>query len=282
MTLERALARLERLLRGADRVAPASILVMLAGSNGAGKSTFHESYLAELGLPFVNADVIAAELRAGSRAAPTQLASLPADQAAQRLADEERQASIVLGRSFVTETVRSDPVGAKVAMLRDARARGFEVWLFFIGISSAALSRARVRERVASRAGHDVPDRRIEARYPRTLANLPGAIAAASVAVLLDNDSAEEPYRFVALFRDGALTRRSRFSPKWASRACSLCMLQRLPTASAAPASRNGGQPRRRRLSAASTPQRAIAASAARSAGRCMVARGLSPEEPRE
>jgi predicted ABC-type ATPase len=217
MALEAALARLERLLRGADRVVPTPILVMLAGSNGAGKSTFYESYLAGLGLPFVNADVIAAELRAGSRAAPRQLESLPPDRAAQRLADEERQASIVLGRSFVTETVLSDPVGAKVAMLKDARARGFEVWLFFVGIGSAALSRARVRERVDSRGGHDVPARRIEERYPRTLANLPGAVAAASVAVLLDNDSAEEPYRFVALFRDGTRARRSRLSPQWAA-----------------------------------------------------------------
>lgn len=217
MTLEGALGRLERLLRGAGRVAPGPILVMLAGSNGAGKSTFYESYLSRLALPFVNADAIAAELRSGSRAPPAQLAALPPDQVAQRLADQERQASIVLGRSFVTETVLSDPVGAKVAMLRDARDRGFQVWLFFIGISSAALSRARVRERVAARAGHDVPDRRIEERYPRTLANLPGAVAAASVAVLLDNDSAEEPYRFVALFRDGMLARRSRLSPRWAT-----------------------------------------------------------------
>jgi predicted ABC-type ATPase len=217
MALEAALAKLARLLRGADRVGQGPVLVMLAGSNGAGKSTFYESYLAQLGLPFVNADVIAAELRAGSRAAPPQHASLPADQAAQRLADEERQASVVLGRSFITETVLSDPVGAKVAMLRDARGRGYEVWLFFIGIGSPEVSRARVRERVAARAGHDVPDRRIDERYPRTLANLPGAVAAASVAVLLDNDSVDSPYRFVALFQDGVLLKRSRTTPKWAA-----------------------------------------------------------------
>jgi predicted ABC-type ATPase len=190
---------------------------MLAGSNGAGKSTFYDSYLAGLGLPFVNADITAAELRAGARVAPPQLAAFPADQAARRLADEERQASIVLGRSFITETVLSDPVGAKVAMLRDARGRGYQVWLFFIGIGSPAVSRARVRERVASRAGHDVPDRRIEERYPRTLANLPGAVAAASVAVLLDNDSVDRPYRFVALFQDSMLVKRSRSTPKWAA-----------------------------------------------------------------
>jgi predicted ABC-type ATPase len=218
MALDAALARLGRLLRGTDRIGRRPLLLMLAGSNGAGKTTFYETYLAGLGLPFVNADVIATELRAGSRVAPPQLASLPADRAAQRLADEERQASIVLGRSFVTETVLSDPVGAKVALLRDARDRGFHVWLFFIGIGSPGLSRARVRERVAARAGHDVPDARIDERYPRTLANLAGAIAAASVAVLLDNDSVDRPYRFVAQFQDGALVRRSAFLPAWTAR----------------------------------------------------------------
>jgi predicted ABC-type ATPase len=216
MALEVALARLARLLRGPDRVGRGPVLVMLAGSNGAGKSTFHEAYLAGLGLPFVNADRIAAELRSGARAIPPHLAALPIDHAAQRLADEEREASVVLGRSFITETVLSDPVGAKIAMLRDARRRGYHVLLFFVGIGSPTLSRARVRERVAARGGHDVPDDRIDERYPRTLANLPGAVAAASEAVLLDNDSAEEPYRFIALFREGALVSRSPLSPKWA------------------------------------------------------------------
>lgn len=135
--------------------------------------------------------------------------------AAQRLADEERQASIIWGRSFVTETVLSDPFDAKVAMLEEARGRGFEVWLFFIGISSRELSAARVRERVSSRGGHDVPQDRIRSRFPRTLANLPRAVAAASVAVLLDNDLPDAPYRFVALFEKGKLTRRSGLAPAW-------------------------------------------------------------------
>ena len=132
------------------------------------------------------------------------------------MADEERRASIILGRSFVTETVLSDPVGAKIAMLTDARGRGYDVWLFFIGISSAELSRARVRERVVSRQGHDVPTDKIQSRYGRTLANLPGAIAAASIAVLLDNDLAHSPYRFVALFESGSLVRSSGLAPDWA------------------------------------------------------------------
>lgn len=37
----------------------APLLVMLVGPNGAGKSTFYEAHLQALGLPFLNADVLA-------------------------------------------------------------------------------------------------------------------------------------------------------------------------------------------------------------------------------
>ena len=212
--MSREFAALAELL--GRRGVPSPLLVMVAGSNGAGKSTFYDAYLDSLGLPFINADRIAEEFRAGSRVLPPKFSDLPADQAAQRAADEERHASIVLCRSFVTETVLSDPVGAKIAMLSDARGRGYEVWLFFIGISGPELSRARVHERVLSRRGHDVPTDKIQSRYARTLANLPGAVEAASIAVLLDNDLTDAPYRFVALFESGSLVRSSGLAPKWA------------------------------------------------------------------
>ena len=38
------------------------LIIALAGSNGAGKSTFYDSYLADGGLRFVNADEISASL----------------------------------------------------------------------------------------------------------------------------------------------------------------------------------------------------------------------------
>ncbi len=216
MLLDEALAKLAALLGHPPGSSESPLLVMIAGSNGAGKSTFYEACLESLPIPFINADRIAAELRAATRLWPPKLSGLAADEAARRLADEERQASTVLRRSFMTETVLSDPVGAKVAMLNEARERGFGVWLFFIGVSSPELSAARVLERVSSRAGHDVPPDRIQSRYPRTLANLPGAIMAASQAVLLDNDLPDAPYRFVARFENGVLVRASGLVPTWA------------------------------------------------------------------
>jgi predicted ABC-type ATPase len=61
-----------------------------------------------------------------------------------------------------------------------------------------------------------VPEARLEERYPRTLKNLPAAVDASSVALLLDNDRVDAPYRFVALFEQGRLVRRSALAPEWA------------------------------------------------------------------
>lgn len=41
-----------------------SLLIVLAGSNGAGKSTFHNAFVRSGGLPFVNADEIQKQMRA--------------------------------------------------------------------------------------------------------------------------------------------------------------------------------------------------------------------------
>jgi predicted kinase len=42
------------------------VVVALAGSNGAGKSTFFHSHLADAGLRFVNADDLAVEMGLGA------------------------------------------------------------------------------------------------------------------------------------------------------------------------------------------------------------------------
>jgi predicted ABC-type ATPase len=39
------------------------IIVVLAGSNGSGKTTFYSQFIAETGIPFVNADNIARSLQ---------------------------------------------------------------------------------------------------------------------------------------------------------------------------------------------------------------------------
>ena len=98
------------------------IVVALAGPNGAGKTTFYQAHLAPAGLRFVNADVLARELGTDPYSAA-------------RLADAVRRELVRQRESFVFETVFSDPVGDKLAFLKETARAGYTVVLCFVGLS---------------------------------------------------------------------------------------------------------------------------------------------------
>jgi len=176
-------------------------LIFLAGPNGAGKSTFYAAFLQDAGLPFVNADRIAAALGVS-------------DAEAAAAADQTRAHLLKNRESFATETVFSDPVGAKLQFLRDALGAGYRVTLYFIGIASAQLSAARVTQRVQS-GGHDVPPDRLERRYRQSLANLAAVLKFVPEAHVFDNSSATEPYRLVLSVWDGKTVFSAEPLPYW-------------------------------------------------------------------
>jgi predicted ABC-type ATPase len=182
-------------------------ILVLAGPNGAGKSTFHDLHVRPLGVPFVNADLIARDLEEPDDERRARSAAA--------LADAERRLLVSRGESFCMETVFSDPVGARLDFLRSAQGEGYEVILVFIGLDGPELSLARVIQRVAQ-GGHDVPEARLVTRYPRTLANLQAAVGVVDMALLLDNSDVDVPYRFVALFARGRRRRKARHVPAWA------------------------------------------------------------------
>jgi predicted ABC-type ATPase len=177
------------------------LLILLAGPNGAGKSTYYEAFLSDETLPFLNADILAAE------------AGVDSFEAA-RILDARRARMIEANQSFITETVFSDPHGTKLDMLRAAVEAGFDVKLIFIGLDSAELSARRVAQRVAH-GGHDVPPEKIAARFQRTLDNLAAAIAVVPDVTLIDNTSAIDPFRLVARFRNGVLVENGERMPAW-------------------------------------------------------------------
>ena len=103
------------------------IVIAVAGPNGAGKSTFFEAHLKSCGLRFLNADVISAELETDPYEAARVLESLRTELVKQR-------------EIFIFETVFSDPVGDKLAFLRETAASGYAVVLCFVGDADAATS----------------------------------------------------------------------------------------------------------------------------------------------
>jgi len=183
----------------------APLLILLAGPNGAGKSTFYESHLRALGLPFLNADILAREAGIDAYLAADTIAAI-------------RDQRISRGESFITETVLSDPFGEKVRVLREAVGSGFDVTLIYIGLQDADLSRRRVEARAAA-GGHDVPVEKLAARYARSLDNLERAIEQLPRVRLYDNSSFKNPHRFLGEFDSGGVVRKSEgVLPKWARR----------------------------------------------------------------
>jgi predicted ABC-type ATPase len=177
------------------------ILVALAGPNGAGKTTFYHAHLKPAGLRFVNADRIAHELQLDPYAAAGA-------------ADVLRRELVGLRESFVFETVFSDPVGDKLAFLKEAAAAGYTVVLIYLGLANVKVSEERVAMRV-SQGGHDVPTEKLRSRLPRTLANLGRAIRELPHVIVLDNSDLRTPFRRVALLEQGRLVQGARSMPRW-------------------------------------------------------------------
>lgn len=177
------------------------VIVAIAGSNGAGKTTFFHSHLREAGLRFINTDDIAREL------------DIPAYEAA-KIADTLRHELVRQRESFVFETVFSDPAVEKLAFLTDAVAAGYNVILCFIGISRPETSEERVAIRV-SQGEHDVPPEKLATRFPRTIANLKAAIQTLPVVLIFDNDALAAPFRKVAQCRNGKAVFIADPVPEW-------------------------------------------------------------------
>jgi predicted ABC-type ATPase len=177
---------------------------MLAGPNGAGKSTFYARHLAASSLPFLNADVFSAKTGIDAKDA-------------QAILDASRDHMIARRLGFITETVFSDPVGAKLDLLRRAVAADYDVTLIFIGVESPALCSLRIDQRAAE-GGHDVPRDRLPRRHKGSLENLAKAVTFVPAVQIYDNSSIEAPHRLIATYHAGERTFVARDVPRWANK----------------------------------------------------------------
>ena len=173
---------------------------MLAGGNGAGKTTFYQTRLAHTGLPFVNADNIA------------QAENVDSYEAA-RIAEQQRTRYLKDGISFCFETVFSHP--SKIDFIAHALALDYRIHLIVIHLDDPALHAARVTQRVGE-GGHPVPPDKIVERIPRTLRNISQAIPLCHEVLALDNSNDTDPYRPVFRVRDGLAQAHTSPLPDWA------------------------------------------------------------------
>jgi predicted ABC-type ATPase len=138
-------------------------LYIIAGCNGAGKTTASYTVLPELlnCNEFVNADNIAAGL---SPFNPESVA-LEAGRIMLQRIDELLNREV----DFAFETTLS--TRSYVALVKRAQQKGYEVTLLFFWLSSPKIAMQRVATRV-NEGGHNIPIDVIERRYYRGIKNL--------------------------------------------------------------------------------------------------------------
>jgi predicted ABC-type ATPase len=179
------------------------LAVILAGHNGSGKSTmWYKKGLADsFRIPLVNADRIMMsvlpETAAGSSLPKWASDLRNKNQSWMRVAQKSVEAFVARAMAekvpFAMETVFSHwkalgngVIESKINLIREMQSSDYFVLLLFVGLSNVQLSFARVRTRVQE-GGHDVDDRRLSQRFPRTQEAIKHAVGVADAAILIDN-----------------------------------------------------------------------------------------------
>lgn len=143
---------------------PAAIFV-LAGVNGAGKSSLGGAALQGSGAEFFNPDAAAAQIR-------EQQPGLSAEQAnglAWRVGRRRLEQALAEGGAYAFETT----LGGKsiVKLLLDGARNGAQVNVWFAGLATPELHLRRIAARVAA-GGHDIPETKVRERFDASRSNL--------------------------------------------------------------------------------------------------------------
>ncbi len=140
-------------------------LFVLAGTNGAGKSSVAGEMFRATGQGFYNPDEAAAQLRTRNPGLEAREANATAWRLGTRLLERAiRDAGV-----FAFETTLGGTTITK--MLREAIASGVAVHVWYVALASPELHLERIRARVAE-GGHDIPEAEVRKRYDTSRLNL--------------------------------------------------------------------------------------------------------------
>jgi predicted ABC-type ATPase len=171
--------------------APTAGIYVLAGTNGAGKSSIGGEALRQVGVEFFNPDAIAQRIRTLQPTATMEHVNSLAWHTGRRLLEQ----AIVDRRNFAFETTLGG--ASMTGLLARAADAGLEVRVWYVGLATPDLHLARVRARVA-RGGHDIPEDAIRRRFDQSRLNLIRLLGKLTELRLYDNSAEADPAAGVA------------------------------------------------------------------------------------
>lgn len=162
-------------------------LFVLAGTNGAGKSSIGGAVIRARGGHYFNPDEAAAAIRH----AQPHLSHTQANSAAWHEGKRLLQHAIARGLDYNFETTLGGRSFA--ALLQDAAAKGMEVRVWFVGLASAEHHLARVKARVR-KGGHNIPEADIRRRFDQSRLQLIQLLPHLTELRVYDNTDEADPH----------------------------------------------------------------------------------------
>jgi predicted ABC-type ATPase len=155
-------------------------ILVLAGVNGAGKSSVGGGILSAHGLPWYNPDSFARELMARNGSSRDE-----ADADAWAYGKAQLEAAMAEQTNFAFETTLG---GTTIPRLLGEAARTHDVVMIFVGLASVDMHLGRVKLRVAQ-GGHDIPEERIRRRWISSRQNLIALLPRLAQLQVFDNSA---------------------------------------------------------------------------------------------
>lgn len=190
------------------------MILVLAGVNGAGKSSIGGASLRAAGVDWFNPDEFARSLQ-------IQCPRRPLDE----INSEVWQEGILRLRCAIQEdsdfTFETTLGGSTIThTLLDGIAAGVQVSIWYCGLVSPEQHIERVAARVA-RGGHDIPEALIRARYKRSMRNLCRLTPGLHELAVYDNSAPLDEHGRPGIWRllhvkDGQLIEVDQYMPDWA------------------------------------------------------------------
>ncbi|MBX3331492.1 MAG: zeta toxin family protein [Nitrospira sp.] len=159
---------------------------VLAGVNGAGKSSIGGAAVRYYGGEYFNPDEAARALREKD----SSLTPADANGAAWRQGVSQLKRAIEKRLDFTFETTLGGNTITR--LLAQAAEQDIELHIWYVGLSNPELHIARVRARV-SRGGHDIPAHDIHRRYEHSRLNLIALLPHVTTLHVYDNSTDADP-----------------------------------------------------------------------------------------
>ena len=187
------------------------VFYLFAGVNGAGKSTLYNSESLNNDIKNtirINTDEIVREIGDWKNNSDQLKAA--------KIAINLRNECFLYGKSFNEETTLTGKTILKT--IERAKELGYELQLFYVGVSSTEIAKERIKSRV-EKGGHHIENDVVEKRYYESLKNLKEILLKFDKVYLYDNS---KKYKNIFSFSNNKILFKDNKSISWAKEAIEL------------------------------------------------------------